>query len=128
MERLIRLIPSQNGSVFILVKMHLTILKKQVNAEVLSISNEPVTGAISLVIQSDKFYILTTAVVDTTIQKEQMEKELEYLRGFVASLDKKLLNERFIQNAKPEVVAFERKKKEDSLSKIRTLEESISLI
>jgi len=39
---------------------------------------------------------------------------------------KKLSNERFIQNAKPEVVALERKKKADAEARIRTIEESLT--
>jgi valyl-tRNA synthetase len=66
--------------------------------------------------------------VDTGHQKAELEKELVYLRGFLASVDKKLGNERFVQNAKPEVVAVERQKREDALQKIRTIEESLGEI
>jgi valyl-tRNA synthetase len=57
-----------------------------------------------------------------------MEKDLAYLRGFVVSVDKKLGNEKFVQNAKPEVIENERKKKADALAKIQTLEESLGLV
>jgi len=59
-------------------------------------------------------------------QKEQLEKDLTYYKGFLHSVDKKLSNERFVQNAKPEVVELEQKKKADALDKIRLLEESIA--
>ena len=58
--------------------------------------------------------------------QEEMEKELLYLRGFLESVDKKLSNERFVQNAKPEVVDNERKKKSDAEEKIKVLTESLS--
>ncbi|MBW7840982.1 MAG: hypothetical protein H3C36_15390, partial [Chitinophagaceae bacterium] len=61
-------------------------------------------------------------------QKEELEKELVYLKGFLESVNKKLSNERFVQNAKAEIVDNERKKKEDAEAKIKTLEESLSLL
>ncbi|MGZ8550301.1 MAG: hypothetical protein ACXWV2_06555 [Chitinophagaceae bacterium] len=50
---------------------------------------------------------------------------MEYHKGFLISVEKKLANERFVQNAKPEVVEIERKKKSDAEAKIRAIEESL---
>ena len=55
-----------------------------------------------------------------------MLKELEYLRGFLISVEKKLSNERFVQNAKPEIVELEKRKKADAEIKIKTLEEGLT--
>lgn len=52
-------------------------------------------------------------------------KELEYQKGFLASVEKKLSNEKFVANAKPEVIEIERKKKADAETKIKALEESL---
>ncbi|MES2702616.1 MAG: hypothetical protein V4649_08260 [Bacteroidota bacterium] len=49
-------------------------------------------------------------------------------KGFLVSIDKKLGNERFMANAKPDVVDAERKKQSDALAKIQTLEESLGLL
>ena len=57
---------------------------------------------------------------------KKMEDEIKYLEGFLASVMKKLGNEKFVANAKPEVVENERKKKADAESKIKTLRESIA--
>jgi valyl-tRNA synthetase len=54
-----------------------------------------------------------------------MQTEIVYLQGFLKSVMTKLSNERFVANAKPEVVEAERKKKADAESKIQSLEESI---
>lgn len=102
------------------------ILLKQVNAQSLSFTNDSITGAIPVVADKDKFYLKTEAALDNSSQKEQLEKDLEYLRGFLISVDKKLGNEKFVKNAKPEVVALEQKKREDAEAKIRTIEESLS--
>jgi valyl-tRNA synthetase len=58
-------------------------------------------------------------------QKEQLIKDLDYQKGFLASVEKKLSNERFVQNAKPEVIDIERKKKADAEAKIKAIEESL---
>ena len=102
------------------------ILCKQVNAESLTYTTQPVPGSITVVVQKNKFYIETTVALDNTSQKEQLQKELAYLQGFLASVEKKLGNERFVQHAKPEVVEVERKKKADAEAKIRVIEESLA--
>jgi len=55
-----------------------------------------------------------------------MKAEITYLEGFLKSVQAKLSNERFVSNAKREVVEAERKKQADAESKIRSLEESIA--
>jgi valyl-tRNA synthetase len=103
-----------------------SILTKQVNADSITFVKDPVPNSIATVIGKDKFYITSEQPVDTASQKAEMEKELEYLKGFLVSVDKKLSNERFVQNAKPEVVALEQKKKADAEAKIKVIEESLT--
>ena len=55
----------------------------------------------------------------------KMEAEIEYLKGFLHSVMKKLGNEKFVANAKPEIVENERKKQADAESKIKSLQDSI---
>jgi valyl-tRNA synthetase len=57
-----------------------------------------------------------------------LEEELAYLEGFLASVMKKLNNEKFVANAQPQVVENERKKKADAESKIASLRESIEAL
>lgn len=102
-----------------------TILSKQVNTEALSYVSVPVAGSITVVVQKDKFFIEATTFVDTKAQKAQLEKDLDYLKGFLISVDKKLSNEKFVQNAKPEILAAEQKKKSDAEDKIKVIEESL---
>ena len=102
------------------------ILMKQINAESIRYVSEPISKGITVVIGKDKFYIETDNELDTTSQKEQLLKDLEYLKGFLSSVEKKLTNERFVQNAKPEVVEIERRKKADAEEKIKAIEESLS--
>ena len=58
---------------------------------------------------------------DDTKRKEDLEKELDYYRDFWNHLNKKLSNERFVQNAKPEVIDLEKKKKSDTEEKIAAI-------
>ncbi|RYE22947.1 MAG: valine--tRNA ligase [Sphingobacteriales bacterium] len=107
----------------------LPILQRQVNAETVNFTKEAQAGSISIVVQTDKIYVEgATANVNTDAQKEQMQKDLDYLKGFLVSIDKKLGNEKFVQNAKPEVIEAERKKQSDALAKIKAIEESLSLL
>ena len=103
-----------------------SILCKQINAESIEFVTEAVSGSINAVIGKEKFYLQSEQPIDTANQREEMVKELEYLKGFLISVEKKLGNERFVQNAKPEVVEVERKKKADAEAKIQLLEESIA--
>jgi len=105
-----------------------SILLKQVNAETLGYVNEAVPNSINIVVQKDKFFIESKNPADAASQKEQLQKDLNYLEGFLASVDKKLGNERFVQNAKSDVVEIERKKKADAEAKIKAIKESLSLI
>jgi valyl-tRNA synthetase len=102
------------------------ILAKQINADAINYVTDAVPNTINVVIQKDKFYIQTAMELDITSQKEQLLKDLDYFKGFLLSVEKKLGNERFVNNAKPEVVDSERKKKADAEEKIKAIEESLA--
>ncbi len=105
-----------------------SILLKQVNAESISYTSDSVVNSITVVVQKDKFFIETTTLLDTASQKQQLQKDLDYLKGFLVSVEKKLGNERFVQNAKPEVIEIERKKKTDAEEKIKVIENSLAAL
>ena len=102
------------------------ILLRQINASSIAFTAETLGNTISVVIGKDKFFLQTATEIDTTHQRAELEKELEYLKGFLLSVEKKLSNERFVQNAKKEVVDMENKKKADAEQKIKLLEQSIN--
>ncbi len=102
------------------------ILAKQVNAESINFSAQPENSFITLVAGKEKIYIEANIEVDKNVQKEQLLKDLTYLKGFLNSIDKKLSNDRFVQNAKAEIIELERKKKSDTEIKIRTIEQTLS--
>jgi valyl-tRNA synthetase len=105
-----------------------SILSRQINAEEISFTNDAVQGSVSLVVGTDKLYVSSNSVIDTGAQKEQLQKDLDYQKGFLLSVQKKLSNEKFVANAKPEILAAEQKKESDAAAKIKTIEESLSLL
>ncbi|OQY96509.1 MAG: valine--tRNA ligase [Sphingobacteriales bacterium UTBCD1] len=98
----------------------------QLNAEDILFTEEPVPHTLTAVIQKDKFYIETKKEIDNSLQKEQLLKDLGYQKNFLISVEKKLSNARFIQNAKDEVIALEKKKKADAEARIKAIEDSLS--
>ena len=102
-----------------------SLLCKQVNASQLTFVTSAVPAALTTLVGKEKFYVGMQKTLDPAAQKDALEKELNYHKGFLQSVEKKLSNERFVQQAKPEVIALERKKKEDAESKIRLIEESL---
>ena len=90
--------------------------------------NEKIAGAANFMVGNDEFFIVLNENIDLEVEKERLTKELAYLQGFLKSVDAKLSNERFVQNAKPEVIANERNKKADAESKINIITESLAVL
>ncbi|MGG9972009.1 valine--tRNA ligase [Ferruginibacter sp. SUN002] len=104
------------------------IVAKQVNAASINFVNDSVANTIVVAIEKDKFYIESEKQLDSTTLKADLLKDLEHQKGFLLSVQKKLSNERFVQNAKPEVIALEQKKMEDAENRIKTIEESLAAL
>ena len=101
------------------------ILLKQINAGAIHYTNSSVANTIMVNVEKDQFYIEAEKQLDTAAMKAGLLKDLEYEQNFLASVMKKLGNEKFVQNAKPEVIALERKKQADAEARIQTIEESL---
>ncbi len=84
-----------------------------------------VENAFSFNTNHAEFYIPLTQDVNVDEEKERIAKELEYNKGFLKSVQVKLANERFVANAKPELIELERKKQTDAEAKIKALEEQL---
>jgi valyl-tRNA synthetase len=115
-------IQTENSAVF---ESLISILSKQVNAEEISFASDTVPNSFTTVIGKDKFYILTEQPIDLSTQKSALEKELNHLKSFLISVEKKLSNEKFTQNAKQEILDLEYKKKADAEMKINIIELSL---
>ncbi|MGY3087414.1 valyl-tRNA synthetase [Hymenobacter sp. UYAg731] len=82
-------------------------------------------ASVSFVLGGSEFFIPLEGHIDMAAERTRLEKELEYAQGFRDSVQKKLGNEKFAQNAKPEVLEKERQKLADAEAKIAALEQAL---
>ncbi len=118
-------IKANSGIVF---NQYQPVIAKLANISVFAATTEKVAGAASFLAGTDEFFIPLANNIDADAEKERISKELEYLEGFLKSVTAKLSNERFVQNAKPEIVANEQQKKADAEAKIQSLKESLAAL
>jgi valyl-tRNA synthetase len=104
------------------------VAKKLCNLSEITYVEEKPANAFSFISGATEFYIPVSGNVDVAAEIEKLEQELQYNKGFLASVMKKLSNENFVKNAKEAVVEIERKKQQDAESKIRVLEEQINAL
>ena len=88
--------------------------------------NEKVEGAFGFMIGRHRFYIPFGDGFDVEVEKEKIQKDLDYQKGFLKSVRGKLSNERFVSGAPESVVLNERKKEDDALAKIAIMEEKLA--
>ena len=126
-EAIVRLILP--GQIFSDDKSMFSIIRKQLNCSGIEI----VKGSLKnesgiLVVPFQRFLIgfESPQHVDDGKRKEELKKELIYFQGFLDALNKKLSNERFVQNAKPDIIALEKKKKSDTEEKIAAIEMTLN--
>ena len=101
---------------------------KLANLSAFSYTKDKVEGAFSFQIKTTEFYIPLAMNLNKEEEVERLTKELDYNKGFLKSVQIKLSNEKFVANAKPEVIDVERKKESDALSKIKSIEEQLSVL
>jgi valyl-tRNA synthetase len=102
------------------------ILAKQTNAGSVLFNEKPDSSSVMTVSGNEKIYIKSDTNIDIEVQKVKLNKDLSYLKSFLISVDKKLSNDKFVRNAKPEVIKLERKKKQDAEEKIKVIEETLA--
>jgi valyl-tRNA synthetase len=102
------------------------IIVKLCNLSSFEYVNEKVENAFSFVLKHAEFFIPLSLNIDVEAEKERLAKDLEYNKGFLKSVQIKLANEKFLANAKPELLENERKKQADALAKIKAIEEQLA--
>ncbi len=101
------------------------IIVKLAGLEKIEAVTEKDATAAAFMVGTAEFAVPLAGSIDVEEEIKKLEADLEYTRGFLASVDKKLSNERFVANAPEAVVANERKKKADAESKIATMEQAL---
>ena len=104
------------------------IVMKMANLSAIAVVEEKGEGASSFMVGTSEYDVLLGDLVDKDAEIAKAEADLEHLRGFLASVEKKLSNDRFVAHAPAAVVALEQKKKSDSEAKIKALEETLQAL
>jgi valyl-tRNA synthetase len=101
------------------------LIQKLANVSGIHFIKEQPAGSTLLPVDTDEVFVVLNLKVDAAAEREKMELEIAYLEGFMQSVDAKLNNEKFVANAKPDLVEKERQKKADASQKIEALRKSI---
>ncbi|MDT0648745.1 valine--tRNA ligase [Autumnicola edwardsiae] len=101
------------------------VISKMGNLSKLEYVDRQVEGALSFRVKSNDYFVPVTGAIDIDAEIKKLEEELTYTEGFLKSVDKKLSNERFVNNAPEKVVAIEKAKKADAESKVEALKASL---
>jgi valyl-tRNA synthetase len=101
------------------------VIKKLGNVNELTMVDDAINGAVNFIAGTDEFFIALNITIDKDVEIERLEKEKVYLFGFIKSVDGKLNNERFMANAKAEVIENERKKRADAAAKLKIVEDNL---
>ena len=102
------------------------VVTKLGNITSLEYVSDKVDGALSFRVKSNEYFIPITGNIDVEGEIKKLEEELKYTQGFLKSVQAKLSNEKFVAGAPEKVIANERQKEADALSKIETIEHSLA--
>jgi valyl-tRNA synthetase len=105
-----------------------SVIKKLANVSAIHFGTKTDKPSFTFLVGATEVSIPLSENLDLGEEKIKTEEELKYLKGFLISVDKKLSNEKFVANAKPEVVEVERKKQKDAQDKIAILEEKLKTL
>jgi valyl-tRNA synthetase len=103
----------------------LPVVSKLCNLSDISFVSEKQDGTASFMVGTTEYFIPLTGLLDIEGEIARINDELNYNKGFLINVMKKLDNERFVNNAPANVLELERKKKSDAESKIKSLEEAL---
>ena len=101
------------------------VIMKMANLSSLTVVETKPADAAQFMVGTDEFAVPLGDLIDVEAEIAKQEAQLEYQQKFLASVEKKLANEKFVAHAPEAVVAMERKKRSDSLEKIASLQESL---
>ncbi len=105
-----------------------SVIKKLGNLSKIKETQETYEGALSFRVKANEYFVPLTGAVDLDAEIDKINEELNYTKGFLKSVEKKLSNERFVRNAPEKVVAMEKQKMADAQAKIETLENRLKAL
>lgn len=101
-------------------------IQKLANISSITVVKDAPENSFSFVAGKSQFFIPVGGNINLDEERDRLRKELAYNKGFLVSVQKKLANERFVQNAKPEVIDIEKKKMSDAEAKIKAIEAQLA--
>ena len=102
-----------------------SVISKMGNISDLQTVDAAIEGALTFRVKSNEYFIPMDGAINVEEEIEKLTEELKYTQGFLQSVQKKLSNERFVNNAPAQVVGSEKKKEADALAKIETINKSL---
>jgi valyl-tRNA synthetase len=102
-----------------------TVITKMGNIQNLTYVDSAIEGSLTFRVKSNEYFIPVEGAIDVEAERVKLKEELKYYEGFLISVDKKLANERFVNNAPKQVVNLEKQKKADALAQIQTITTSL---
>ena len=102
-----------------------SVIQKLTNASTITEVKEKIDGASFRVKSNEYFVPISLDNINVEEEIAKLTKELKRAEGFLMGIQKKLSNERFVNNAPEKVIALERKKESDTLAKIETIKSSL---
>ena len=102
------------------------IIRKMGNIQDVEMVNDTVKGAWSFICDTVEYFIPAVGEVNTEEVRAKLQADLAYAQGFLASVMKKLSNEKFVSGAPAQVVENERKKQADAEAKIKAIEQQLA--
>ncbi|WP_295795193.1 valine--tRNA ligase [Mucilaginibacter sp.] len=104
------------------------IITKLANTNALDFVSDKLAQAAGFMVSTDEFYVPLEEKIDPVEECARLQKEKDYLTGFLKAVNSKLGNERFMANAKPEIIEVELKKKADAEAKLNIIEEGLTAL
>ncbi len=102
------------------------VIEKMANLSAIEIVTEKDPTAAAFIVKTTQYFIPMSGKIDVEAERKKLTDDLAYYEGFLASVMKKLSNERFVQSAPEKVVANERAKQADAEAKIAALKEQLA--
>ena len=104
------------------------VIRKSVNISEIEIVAEKEATDAGFIVKTTQYFVPMGGMIDTEAEIAALTKDLEYFEGFLASVMKKLSNERFVSSAPEKVVANERAKQADAEAKIAAIKEQLEVL
>ncbi|MGB3776478.1 MAG: class I tRNA ligase family protein, partial [Leeuwenhoekiella sp.] len=105
-----------------------SIIKRLGNLSSMEKTDKSIEGALSFRVKANEYFVPLKGAIDIDAEIEKIKEELNYTEGFIKSVEKKLSNSRFVDNAPKQVVDLERQKQEDAKAKIEALQKRLNAL